>query len=218
MSLELKGYINGLAGINSTGRFLSFSVFNIFHALELLSAETVGRNKLAEQLGVGEGVIRTILSRLCSAGLVQTSKTGCLLTDDGWYVWGEIEKIFPTRIEFPRTELTTSLYNYAFLVRRGDCKVGSGLEQRDAAIVAGALCAVVVLFNGGHLQINSVCDDAVEAFPHAATDMLQRLRPQEHDAIVLAGAATALKAMRGAFAASWSLLDSGLETFGTVIA
>ena len=205
MNSALKGFITGLAEIKSSGQSLSFSVFHLFYALELMSEKTVGRSKLAEQLNVGEGAVRTILSRLVGAGLMTASKAGCALTVEGLRVWQGFEKVFPRRVEFLRTELAPSEFNYAFLVKGSGGKVGSGIEQRDAAIVAGALRALVIVFRSGRLRIESVSDDIEEAFPKAASQILRHLKPQDDDVIVIAGGDTALKAMHGAFAASWSL-------------
>lgn len=208
MTEYFKDYITQLAKINSPGRFLSFSTFHLFRILEILSLETVGRNKLAQRLSVGGGAIRTILGRLSSAGLVITSKAGYRLTSRGQAVWGEIAKAFPIRASFSTTELTSSKYGYAFLVREGAQRIGSGIEQRDAAIIAGASSSTIIIYHDGHLQIRSVSDNAEKEFPNAASQILQTFKPNENDIVVIAGGDTALKAMRGAFAASWSLLDT----------
>ena len=108
-------------------------------------------------------------------------------------------------------ELTTSNYNYSFVIRNSANKVGSGIKQRDKAIVAGAASALVVVFQSGRLRINSVSDDMERVFPVAARQILRDLEPQENDAIVIASGETFLKALQGAFAASWSLLDSQID-------
>ena len=48
-----------------------------------MSQKPIGRNKLAEKLNVGEGAIRTIISRLKDADLIVTAREGCLLTEKG---------------------------------------------------------------------------------------------------------------------------------------
>ncbi len=207
-TVTLKDFIAGLAEIKAPGRLLSFSEFHLFYALELMSQDTIGRSELAEQLNVGEGSTRTILSRLVAAGLVTTSKMGCVLTAEGLHVCRKFKKVFPRQTEFLWTELTPSKFNYAFLIRQSGSKVRSGMEQRDAAIVAGAMRILVVVFQGGHLRINSITDDLEETFPKVASQILRELKPREDDVIVIAGGDTALKAMHGAFSASWTLLGT----------
>src|SRR3989304_10111019 len=94
----LKEFIKSLAGAKAPGPNTTFTVFHIFYALELMSQKTIGRNKLAEKLNVGEGAIRTIISRLVDAGLIITSKEGCTLTSKGKCVWREFEEAFPKRM------------------------------------------------------------------------------------------------------------------------
>ncbi|MEM3441859.1 MAG: winged helix-turn-helix domain-containing protein [Candidatus Bathyarchaeia archaeon] len=137
MTSQLKSFIEQLASPKGPGPSTTFSMFHIFSALELLANKPIGRNKLAEKLNVGDGAIRTIVSRLKDAGLIVTSREGCKLTEKGLSVWKSLEEAFPVRVEMERTSLTTSEYNYAFLVKNKGHKVKSGIEQRDAAIMGG---------------------------------------------------------------------------------
>jgi DNA-binding MarR family transcriptional regulator len=207
MTSTLKEFVSSLAGAKAPGPNTTFTVFHIFYALELTSEKTFGRNKLAEKLNVGEGAVRTIISRLVDANLITTSKEGCTLTSKGLRTWKEFEKVFPKRTEIPQSELATSDYNYTFLVKNSGNKVKSGIDQRDAAIVAGARRAIVIVLKDGHLRIESVSENIEKEFPNAASEILKDLKPEENDVIIIAGGDTPLKAKRGAFAASWSLLD-----------
>ena len=110
------------------------------------------------------------------------------------------------RVEIPRSELSESEFNFAFLVKNSGQKVKSGIDQRDAAIIAGARKALVVVFRNGHLCIESVSDCIENLYPKAASLILKELTPQNDDVIIIAGADSVLKAKRGAFAASWSLI------------
>jgi predicted transcriptional regulator len=208
MTFQLKRFIENIVRQKAPGPSTTFSMFHIFSALELMAAKPIGRNKLAEKLDVGEGAIRTIISRLKDGGLIVTSKEGCKLTDKGADVWKKIEEIFPKRIEIERTPLTTAEYNYAFLVKNSGHKVKSGIEQRDAAIMGGARRAVVIVSKNGHLMIESISKSIENDFPEASNKILKDLKPEENDVVVIAGADSPLKAKRGAFAASWVLLGN----------
>jgi biotin operon repressor len=208
MATSLKGLIQQIAGKKAPGPSTTFSVFHVFLALELLSEEPLGRNKLAKKLNVGDGAVRTIISRLREHGLIEASKEGCDLTKRGLEVWGEFERVFPVRMEIGRSELIESEFVYAFLVKSGAGRVRSAIDQRDAAIIGGARKAMVIVFRNGHLRIECVSDSLEKEYPEAARQILKDLNPQENDAIIVAGAESALKAKRGAFAASWSLLSA----------
>ena len=66
---------------------------------------------------------------------------------------------------------------------------------------------MVIVVKNNALSIESVSDNIEKLYPKAANEIHQDLAPQENDVIIIAGAESALKAKRGAFAASWSLID-----------
>lgn len=206
MTPQFKRFIESLASPKGPGPSTTFSMFHIFYALELMAEKPIGRTKLAEKLNVGDGAIRTIVSRLKDAGLIVTSKEGCNLTDKGLSVWKNFAEVFPKRVVIEKTPLTTSAYNYAFLVKNRGHKVKSGIDQRDAAIMGGARRAVVIVSKKGHLVIESVSNSIEKDFPEAANKILKDLKPEDNDVIIIAGADDPIKAKRGAFAASWVLL------------
>jgi DNA-binding MarR family transcriptional regulator len=208
MASSLKKFMQQIAGKKAPGPATTFTIFHVFYALELMAQKPLGRNKLAEKLNVGDGAVRTIISRLREAGLIETSKEGCNLTEKGRDVWRQFEEIFPKRADIPKNDLSTSEFNHAFLVRNCGGKVKSAIDQRDAAIIAGARRAIVIVFKKGHLCIESVSDCIEKEYPKAASQLLKRLTPQENDVIILAEADSALRAKRGAFAASWSLISA----------
>jgi predicted transcriptional regulator len=207
MKSSFKQFVENIASQKAPGPSTSFTVAHIFFALEMMAEKPIGRNNLAKKLEAGEGVVRTIISRLKSRDLVVTSKEGCSLTSKGLAVWKKFEKRFPKRAEIEKTELTDSEYNYAFLVRNSGHNVKSGIEQRDAAIVAGAKGAVIIVSKQGHLTIESVSDTLEKEFPAAADKILKTFHPENNDVVVLVGAAALGKAKLGAFAASWALID-----------
>ncbi len=208
MASRSKRLLENLASPKGPGPSTTFSMFHIFYALEIIARKPIGRNKLAEKLNVGEGAIRTIINRLKESGMIVTSKEGCILTDKGSNVWNNFENIFPKRVEIGKTALTTSEYNYAFLVKNKGDRVKSGIDQRDAAIMGGARRAIVIVFKRGHLIIESISNNIEKDFPEAADVILKDLQPEDNDVIIIAGADNQLKAKRGAFAASWVLIGN----------
>ena len=208
MADSLKKFIQEIAGKKAPGPSTTFTVFHIFYALELMSQKPLGRNTLAKKLDVGDGAVRTIISRLRSAELIETSKEGRILTKKGVETWRQFEQFFPKRVEIPKTELSQSDFNFAFLVKNSGDKVKPGIDQRDAAIIAGARKALVTVFKGGHLRIQSVSDCIEKDYPKAAAQILEQLAPEDNDVIIIAGADSALRAKRGAFAAGWTLLPA----------
>jgi predicted transcriptional regulator len=209
MVLSLKKFITSTTDKKAPGPLTTFSLFHIFYALEHLSQRPLGRNKLADKLGVGDGAIRTIINRLKVAELISNTKEGCVLTQSGQEIWRQFEQVFPIRSEIPKTEITPSEFNYGFMIKNYGDSIKSGIDQRDAAIIAGAKRAIVLITKRGHLYVPSVDQCIEEEYVDAAAEILKRITPQNSkDVIIIAGAETPLKAKTGAFAAAWSLIDN----------
>lgn len=207
MSLNIKKILKRIVHEKAPGPSTSFSMFHVFYVLEIISEKLIGRNKLAKQLEVGEGVIRTIIKHLKEEKLIITSRQGCKLTNKGLELWRNIEEKFPNRVEVKRTILNNSKYNYAFLVKNSGHKIKSGIVQRDAAIMGGAKRSIAIVAKDHKLAIDSVSNDIRRDFPIASKKLLQNIFPENNDVIIIAGADSAIRAKRGAFAASWVLIN-----------
>lgn len=208
MSNKFKQVLERITREKAPGPSPTFSVLHVLHAIELIAKRKIGRGKLAEKLKVGKGAARTIISRLKETGLISTSKVGCALTDEGLRLWNEYRSIFKKKVEIGKNELTLANCNFAILAKNRGHKIKSGIEQRDAAIMAGAKGATTVLYKDGCLIIPSVSDDAVRDFPEAANQIIEVLQPEENDVIVIGSAESLEKAEYGALAAAWTLVDN----------
>jgi predicted transcriptional regulator len=208
MPYRFKQLLEKMALEKAPGPSPSFSVFHLLRAMELISEKTIGRAKLAEGLNVGEGAARTILDRLKDAGLVAVSRNGCKLTSEGLRLWREYRSIFKKKIEIGKNDLTLATYNLAILINDRQHEIRSGVEQRDAAVMAGARGATTIMFKGGRLQIPSVSDNVAKDFPDAANYITRLLKPEENDVIVIGSADSLGKAEYGALAAAWTVLNA----------
>jgi len=207
MQHRFKQVLEGIAAEKSPGPLRSFSVFHLAFALELLANETIGRGRLAERLHVGEGAVRTIISRLQDAGLISVSKNGCALTGKGLSLWREYQRVFVKKAELEQDELTLGDCNFGVLVKGYAFRVGSGMEQRDAAVKAGANSATTIMVKGGKLVIPSVSGDVAKSFPSTGRMLLKMFAPEEGDVIVISSGGSREKAEFGVLAAAWTLLD-----------
>jgi predicted transcriptional regulator len=205
MPFAFKQILEKIASEKAPGPTPSFTVIHLLLAMELVAKKETGRGKLAENLGVGEGTIRTILGRLKDAGVVEISKAGCSLTDSGLRLWKEYTSAF-NKIQIGQNELALAKYNFAVLVRNCAEAVGSGIEQRDAAVMAGARSATTIMVRKKRMAIPSVSQDVVRDFPVAADQLVRLLHPKENDVIVIGGSDNSRKAEYGALAAAWTLL------------
>jgi len=207
MSRKLKRFLEKIICEKAPGPSPTFTVFHVIRAIELIARKPVGRGKLAEELKVGEGTVRTLIERLRSAGLVVTSKAGCTLTDKGRKLWENYKSIFKEKIEIGASELGIAKYNFAILVKNLGHKVKSGVEQRDAAVIVGAKGATTLVMKEGRLLVPAVSEDLSRDYPKAANQIFNLLKPEENDAIIIASADDPSKAEYGVLAAAWTLAD-----------
>ena len=206
MPSVLRKSLEALTKERAPGPNPSFSTFHFLLGIEIIGEKSIGRSKLAEQLGIGEGVARTLIERLKDEDLISTSKTGCSLTEKGLKLLNEYRSMI-RKVKIEKNELAFADYSFAVLVKNSGHKVKTGIEQRDAAVMAGAKGATTMLFQKGQLVFPSVTRNLRRDFPKASDQIMHLLKPQDNDAIVVVSSEDSRKAENGALAAAWTLLD-----------
>lgn len=195
-----------LANPKAPGPAPSFSVIHVIKVLELVAEKTIGRKELSRRLLLGEGVTRTLIERLRSFGLISVRKGGCVLSEKGRKIWSRIHSDLPQKTVIEKTGLALATYNVALIVRRRGRRVGSGIEQRDAAMLAGAKGATTLKYENGEVTMPPDYRKVQEDFPEIYEKIMDSLSLEEGDAIVIGSADTPESAEYGALAAAWSLL------------
>lgn len=205
----MKRFLESLLEEKAPGPYPSFSVYHLIKGLELVAKTgQVGRGKLSEELGIGEGATRTLIERLKTAHLISVSKKGCSLTEKGKKIWKKFESIFPQKNNLEKNELALADCNVAVQIRGGGDRVRTGVEQRDAAVIAGAKGAATLVFKGKKLVMPNVSEDVSQDFPIVFRQVKALLRLKENDAVVIGSADTWSRAEYGALAAAWTLIEN----------
>ena len=90
MKRLLKGLLEG------SGSIPSLFAFHPMRALELIAKGSDGQGRLSEELKVGEGATRTLISRL-NARLIIIFKPGCPLSKEGETLveWSAGRRLYP---------------------------------------------------------------------------------------------------------------------------
>jgi len=205
----LKRLLESLLEEKAPGPYPSFLIFHLIKALEFI-AQTgkVGRGKLSEELKIGEGATRTLIERFRDADLVSASRKGCSLTAKGEKVWSEFQSTFPQKTQMNRNELTLADCNVAVQISGGADKVRAGLEQRDAAVIAGARGAITMVFRSNKLVVPTISKDVAQDFPIVFSQITALMRLKENDAVVIGSADSWNQAEFGALAAAWTLIEN----------
>ena len=205
--MSVKFVLERLVPGKTVGPSPAFSVLDALKMLEIIAeSDSIGRGSLSKKLELGEGTTRTLITRLKKARLMTISRKGCVLTEKGTQVWTQIKALIPVKHRINDNELTFATHNITILVKNQAAKVNKGLEQRDAAVRAGASGANTLVFKDGKLVLPTLSDDASKDYPKAFNQIMQLLKPAEND-VVIVSCGTSLKAAEnGALAASWTLL------------
>jgi len=185
------------------GRAPLFIEAHLVKALMLMKSEgPIGRMKLSKTLGLGEGTIRTLTKHLEKEGLTKSSRAGIVLTNSGGTLHSSLKSKIAELTEIQRSSLTVGPFNVAILVKNAADTIKSGLEQRDAAIMIGAMGATTLVFDNGKLKMPPVDEDASRQAPTICRKLVSKLNPQDGDVIVIGSANNILAAELGAIAAA----------------
>lgn len=190
------------------GRSPSFAGAHIIKALEDISViGTVGRLKLSKDLHLGEGEARTLVKHLKNEGLIDVSKSGISLSASGRGLLSSLRALVSEPIDVPSTPLTVGPFNVAVRVTEMKGSVKYGLEQRDAAIMAGASGATTLVFAENRLAMPGTQEDVSKSAPSIRAS-LSKMDLKDGDVIIIGSADEKIKAELGARAAALELVRS----------
>lgn len=163
----------------------------------------IGRQRLSEALGLGEGSVRTLLSLLRSRNLVVVDEGGVRLSAKGLR---ELEAAGLESASVNARELSVGECDVAVRVRGVANLVRDGLRQRDEAVMAGAEGATTLILRGGRLVMPPKTDIDTSC-PELAREVRAAFELREGDAIVIGSARSRRAAEDGALAAAVDLID-----------
>jgi hypothetical protein len=206
--LSVLAVLRQIVDADSPGRSPAYSEAHAFKALEIIgSGIGVGRQQLASEICLGEGTVRTLIRRMRAFGLVDVSRGGMTLTDRGGALIESLRGILTSRA-FPEDQITVGPVNHAVIVKGAANQVRRGIEQRDAALMAGALGATTLVLVGGRLVMPGMGE---EVDPCVGELVFELLDPEEGDAIIIGSAGTSIVAEIGALSAALELLEEVLR-------
>jgi hypothetical protein len=186
------------------------AVFTQVHVLKALlaigSSAGVGRGRLGTLTGLGQGEVRTLIKRLKDNELIVIGSDGCRLSKKGEKEYSKISSLLVWSGPVEARGLHLGTKCWAALVRGAAAHVRYGIEQRDAAIKAGADGAFTSIFEAGRFIIPGEGTDCEEKGHTEPWITVRSAGPRHGDAVVVTGSATEADSENGALAAVLSLL------------
>ena len=185
------------------GPMFRFTDASVYWALYVLSdGKRMGRKRLSEEIGVGEGSMRRILNTLKEWEMISIKQTGITITRAGLEF---LEKTPIRVVDINAGSLVLGEYTQAVVVKGVAEKVGNGLKQRDAGIRAGSLgCTTLIVKEGGiFLPPDWSIDDHN---PDVAENIRALGIVADGDAVIIGGADDEHTAINAALTAAFELI------------
>lgn len=201
--------LQALSKLPSPGPAPAFTHVDVTQAILTIGDEgQIGRIELSRRLGIGEGTIRTIIKHLMQANIIEIARGGCVLTKRGVQLYNSLRSKVSKVFTIDAKQLALDKVSAAVLVRHVGHLVKRGIEQRDAAIRAGATGACTLVFQGREFLMPM--SESEEWSLNSDDPLFQGLRksfsPGEGDVIVLSSAPDRATADHGAMAAALTLI------------
>jgi predicted transcriptional regulator len=184
-----------------------------FHPWHLLSAfhtfctstSPIGRYKLGANLALGNGSIRSLIRFLRNQELIEpVSRQGHKLTPTGKQYCEDLTQTLVKTEELPQSSYTIDSCNFGCHLRQLAHLVTDGVEQRDAAMQAGASGATTFVQDIDLDTMIMAKDHRIQK--QAMTNVLAPFEITTNDVLIVGSSYNSISAQLGAFAAILTLL------------
>ncbi|HXU95618.1 MAG TPA: DUF4443 domain-containing protein [Candidatus Nitrosotalea sp.] len=178
--------ISKVAERNAPSRMLSFNQVHVFKTIQMMeNNKKISRSLMMYELGLGEGSVKTLVKHLKEQGLVENSNAGMWLTSKGKTIYAKLQISIPKEMSMPKCSISLGKFNHAILLKNMSYNIKSGIEQRDAAIKAGAIGATTLILKHRKLEIPGTGEDFTKNDPKTHSLIMEKLEPEENDVIVI---------------------------------
>ena len=172
------------------GPMFRFNDANVYWALHILSdGRRMGRKRLAEEVGVGEGSMRRIIDTLKEWDFILIKQTGITITKAG--------QAFLAQLPIRPVDVFV-------LVLGGADKVVNGMEQRDIGIKVGGEGCTTIVIRDGNLMIPPDWN-LDEKDPESAYKIRKETGITQSDALIIGGGDTHVSAVEAAVSAALNM-------------
>jgi len=184
------------------GPMFRFADSNVYWALHLLSSgKRIGRKRLAEMIGVGEGSMRRIIDTLREWEMITVKQTGISITKSGTGFLNEL----PMRvIDIDLGDSVIGSFQQGVIVFDVAHKIENGMQQRDAGIKAGADGCTTIVIRGGAMMIPPSWN-MDETRPELAARIRTDTKITEKDVIIVGSSNDMMSAVNAALSAAFEL-------------
>ena len=192
-----------------SSKILTFSSPHVFKALQILSKEKyVSRISFCNELRIGEGAVRTMITHLKQNDLVDSIQAGTFLTLKEKKFAKKFSDVITSQCTIESCNIAREKYNHVILIKNRAKIICNGMDQRDFAILYGAKSATTLLFQNKRFVFPNENKDALMDDSKTKKILLEKLLPEEEDIIIIASS-------DDSFVAEISAINSALLTLAT---
>jgi len=206
---KLLNTLQALSRLPSPGPAPAFTHVDVAQAILTIGDEgQIGRSELSRRLGIGEGTIRTIIKHLMQANIIEIAQGGCVLTKRGVKLYTSLRSKVSKVSVIDAKQLALDRVSAAVLVRHVGHLMKRGIEQRDAAMRAGATGACTLVFHGREflMPMSERQEWSLNSDDPLFHDLKKSFGPGNGDVIVLSSAPDKVTADHGVMAAALTLI------------
>jgi hypothetical protein len=192
----------------SRGPLPQLTPLQLLNALILIEREgPMGRRALAHSLQLKDGVIRGLTERLAETKLVSVGDSGVQLSAPGRKSLQKLFRRLSIKKIMPLEGSDLILNGKAVGIHLSHAYRGgmTGVEQRDAAVKAGAEGSITVAAISGKLTIPPDNRDLARVAPKENARLKDEFNPSNQDLVVIGFGGDTVTATAGALAAALSL-------------
>ncbi|HEU5221925.1 MAG TPA: DUF4443 domain-containing protein [Candidatus Nitrosotalea sp.] len=178
--------LSKVAQRHAPSRMLSFDLVHVFKTMQMMSdKKKVSRSSLMQELELGEGSIKTLVKHLKMHGLVENSNAGMWLTNKGDTLYTKLHVSVPREMDIAKCSVALGKFNHAVLLKNMAYNIKSGIEQRDAAIKAGAVGATTLICKNERLVLPGTGEDLMRNDQKIHSLIMKELSPEQNDVIII---------------------------------
>jgi hypothetical protein len=174
----------------------------------LYNEKYASRSYLSQTLHIGEGAVKTLISHLKQAGLADSTRSGTFLTKKGIDFLKIFFSVLSSECKLNKCNIAQAKFNHAVLLRNYSNSIKSGIQQRDFAVMYGAIGATTLLYKNNQFIFPGEDIDCLYNDKKTKTDLIKKLSPHNGDVIIIASA-------NESFIAEISAKNSALWTLAT---
>jgi hypothetical protein len=183
-----------------------FTEVDVLKALVSLGESgSLGRGRLGVLTGLGQGEVRTLIKRMKDKQLILIETNGCRLSKKGEKEYEKVRSMLSWSSKVSADRLGLGEHCWSVIATAAARRVRYGIEQRDAAIKAGANGAFTANFLSSRFTVPGEGTDCEKEGPAEPWITIRKASPKEGDAIIVTGAPRDAEAENGALAAFLTL-------------